>query len=144
MTEWEFPDAVDTTVKPSVTALKHCPFCGGKARYWRAGDLVKVRCADDKCHAQIGGWWHFAPEAAERWNRRAGNVVEHPCKVGDTVYWVGTRENSITSGTVESIRIDNCGVLLGILRPDGDIIRRPAEHVFLSREEAEAALEERG
>lgn len=59
-----------------------------------------------------------------------GRVVVLPCRVGDTVYFVSKRYkciNELTINSVESI------VLLG---------KKWGKRVFVSREEAEKALEE--
>jgi len=50
--------------------LKACPFCGGRAIYYGDCDMVRVQCAT--CGANTSGWWDESEEAAQEWNRRAG------------------------------------------------------------------------
>lgn len=56
--------------------LKPCPFCGGKAVMQsfstQREKCIRYRVICDKCGVE-NGWEHFkSEEAAEAWNRRAG------------------------------------------------------------------------
>lgn len=57
--------------------LKPCPFCGGKAKmvvytnYNDDNDYV-VNCT--RCDATVPIWHETPEEAAQCWNRRAGNA----------------------------------------------------------------------
>lgn len=57
--------------------LKPCPFCGGRAvmteypHLYVSSDYA-VRCKE--CDASIGFKFHTQKDAADVWNRRAGNV----------------------------------------------------------------------
>lgn len=84
-------------------------------------------CAMMSVFNSIGGY-DWLRELAEA--DKEGRVVVLPCRVGDTVYFVSKRYkciNELTINSVESI------VLLG---------KKWGKCVFVSREEAEKALEE--
>jgi len=70
-----------------------------------------------------------------------GLLIKLPCKVGDTVYWISPFRSGINQGKIEFININKFGLDLAIMRQEGVLIRRGLETVFLTREEAEKALE---
>lgn len=52
--------------------LKPCPFCGSEAEYYSDCEMVKVRCSNYDCLCHLVTWFDEPEEAAEEWNRRAG------------------------------------------------------------------------
>ena len=69
--------------------------------------------------------------------------VELPCKVGDFVYFIKARR--IMADIVSKFTIDRCGVMLQ--RVNGynlGYTDQLGEKIFLTHEEAEKALKERG
>jgi Lar family restriction alleviation protein len=77
--------------------LKHCPFCGGKARFFEHIDDVGdetggllIECSQCKASSAVMHAEKFDPKPllAESWNTRAGGPVKGdiPEKRGD--YWV--------------------------------------------------------
>jgi hypothetical protein len=73
-----------------------------------------------------------------------GRVVMLPCKVGDTVYWTSNFGKAIHHGKITALKISGFGIDLEIATPANLLFRCEAETVFLTREEAEAALKEAG
>lgn len=70
-------------------------------------------------------------------------MIELPCKVGDTVYWITRFCKSVNEGKVTAVVISKFGFDLGISQNMGGIqTRREFEKVYLTREAAEAALKE--
>ena len=77
-----------------------------------------------------------------------GRLVVLPCKAGDTVYEVTSRK-TISEYRVKAIRVElfctaiECNIVAGFV--DNSILGVPADEigktVFLTREEAKAALE---
>lgn len=70
-------------------------------------------------------------------------IVELPCKVGDDLYWISD-ENK-----VECLKNEIIGVVVKndgfeILDTDGNIDKLGTRFTYLTREEAEKALRERG
>lgn len=61
--------------RKTISELKPCPFCGGKAKIGEViPDWFKAHCADDNCiGCNTGKMYLTAQEAAESWNRRANN-----------------------------------------------------------------------
>ena len=61
--------------------LKPCPFCGSRAKIHKRSDgYYYVDCSLDNgfCHVIPRTWIYDTPEeAAEAWNRRAGEHSEH-------------------------------------------------------------------
>lgn len=79
----------------------------------------------------------------------ANGVVAPPCKVGDTVYRVLVNLNDIEPCTVTEFVHDECGTLLKCSSFDGvwtEFVHSAdiGKTVFLTHEEAEAALEKMG
>jgi len=76
---------------------------------------------------------------------REGRVVVLPCKVGDTVYWKSHFGTGINQGEIMAIKISIFGFDLEISQSQRNhlVIKREFEKVFLSREEAEAALQKK-
>lgn len=81
---------------------------------------------------------------------RAGWLVVMPCKIGDVVYEANKR-GFISTYKVISIHISECSVLIGWELIDGIYsslngfeVSALGKTVFLTREEAEAALKKRG
>lgn len=83
---------------------------------------------------------------------RAGRLVVLPCKVGDTVYVINRHLGQIFANTVISISVGNSTDLKNYIRTKwvGEkgnesirkwTLRQVGRYVFLSREEAEKALE---
>lgn len=81
-----------------------------------------------------------------------GLILRLPCKVGDTVYKIwscGKHGKSIAEFEVTRIRIDKHGIDFSILNPRGGLCRFCdifdfGKTVFVTREEAESALAEKG
>ena len=85
--------------------------------------------------------------------KNAGRIVELPCAVGDTVYWVtkscdenGREESAIHEGTIISFSLQNDGLWFYCRYKYGltfwHKIGYFGKTVFLTKEEAEAALKE--
>ena len=96
-------------------------------------------------------------EASQSKSDYAGNIglgqiadylIEHgvivlPCKVGDTVYYVtGIGHNLVKPAKVEEIIIDENGIKDLYVQGDGHNFENSFDIFFLTREEAEKALEE--
>lgn len=75
----------------------------------------------------------------------AHGVIVPPCKVGDTVYYLGGLYNSlIRSATVEEIIANSNGVSdLLVNSENGVTFENSIDIFYFTREEAEAALAER-
>lgn len=80
-----------------------------------------------------------------------GKLLKLPCAVGDTVYEVQDLRKRIQSYTVIAVHVSNCGNLYGWELKDGKGIFSNingfseyalGKSVFLTKEEAEAALKE--
>ncbi len=80
-----------------------------------------------------------------------GKLLKPPCAVGDTVYEVQDLRKRIQPYTVVAVHISNCGNLYGWELKDGKGVYSNVngfseyaigKQVFLTREEAEAALKE--
>ena len=80
-----------------------------------------------------------------------GKLLKLPCAVGDTVYEVQDLRKRIQPYTVVAVHISNCGNLYGWELKDGKGVYSNVngfseyaigKQVFLTREEAEAALKE--
>ena len=71
-----------------------------------------------------------------------GQLVALPCKVGDTVYWASNFGKAIHHGKITALKISGFGIDLEIATPANLLFRCEAETVFLTRDEAEAALKE--
>jgi len=111
----------------------------GKAYFWAtAQQALEKLCA----YEETG----LTPERAAGLAaaEQEGRLVVLPCKIGDTVYWVYEFSTEVLQGKVQAIKISEYGIGLDIVQ-----IRRgrgststwcSAEKVFLTREEAEAAL----
>lgn len=72
----------------------------------------------------------------------ANGVVVPPCKVGQTVYFLGgISGKSIKKATVEEIIINDCGVRDLLVTTENCVtFENSIETFFLTKEEAEAAL----
>ena len=70
-----------------------------------------------------------------------GRLLVPPCKVGDTVWYIPRGTRKIYSGICHCVSIQKGGVNIHLYDFDGDAATYPASRVFLTREEAEAALE---
>ncbi len=82
-----------------------------------------------------------------------GQLVVLPCKVGDTVYEVQELRKRIQPYTIIAVHISNCSILFGWEVKDDEGIYTNVngfcdyaigKTVFLTHEEAEAALEKMG
>jgi len=69
-----------------------------------------------------------------------GRLIVMPCKVGDTVWYIPSGTRKIYSGICHCVSIQQGGVNIHLYDFDGDAATYPASRVFLTREEAEAAL----
>ena len=70
-----------------------------------------------------------------------GRLIVLPCKVGDTVWYIPRGTRKIYSGICHCVSIQKGGVNIHLYDFDGDAATYPASRVFLTRKEAEAALE---
>lgn len=50
--------------------MKRCPFCGSEAELYGECYMVKVRCANYNCQAQISTWYDEPEDAIAAWNQR--------------------------------------------------------------------------
>lgn len=82
---------------------------------------------------------------------KQGKLLKLPCAVGDTVYEVQDLRKRIQPYTVIAVHISNCGNLYGWELKDGKGVYSNVngfseyaigKQVFLTKEEAEAALKE--
>lgn len=73
----------------------------------------------------------------------AGRLIELPCKVGDTVYLIGTFTGQLTEDKVCTIETNNTGIIL-VLNCGWAVFveQQLGNTVFLTKEEAEAKLKE--
>lgn len=89
-----------------------------------------------------------------RFSKPKSRYIELPCAVGDTVYWVtkscdenGREESTIHEGTIISFSLQNDGLWFYCRYKYGLTFWHKIEYfsktVFLNKEEAEKALEER-
>lgn len=70
--------------------------------------------------------------------------AELPCRVGDTVYYLGgIRKKHIKTAVVEEIIIDCSGIRDVVVTVDSGTFEMPFSIFFTTREEAETALAER-
>ena len=151
--------------------LKPCPFCGAEPNahtwQWRGKRMHKVHCEKIACLIRPSTNGFDTPgEAAAAWNvrhealqytrlaelaqaERDGRLVVLPCKVGDTVYEANKR-GFVSTYEVISIHVSSCSILVGWNLVDGIYsnlngfeISTLGKTVFLTREEAEAALKKR-
>lgn len=68
-------------------------------------------------------------------------VIVPPCKVGDTVYVVDKGLDVWWKGEVSSVGyVDLNNIQIGVIYDDGEVAICDADIVFLTKEEAEAAL----
>lgn len=142
--------------------LKPCPFCGAEPNahtwQWRGKRMHKVRCERSACLIRPSTNGFDTPgEAAAAWNARHealqyarlaeltqaekdGRLVVMPCKVGDLVYQIAVRKKylnrSMCTPYIKSVEIKTENAFKYM----NDI----GKTVFLTREEAEAALKKRG
>lgn len=72
-----------------------------------------------------------------------GRLVILPCKVGDTVWYIPSGTRKIYSGVCHCVSIQRGGVNIHLYDFDGDNATYSANRVFLTREEAEAAMKGR-
>lgn len=88
--------------------------------------------------------WTEPSEIAERLIED-GDVIVPPCRVGDTVYYLGGIRNSLVkSATVEEIIANSNGVSdLLVNSENGVTFENSIDIFYFTREEAEAALERR-
>ena len=88
--------------------------------------------------------WTEPSEIAERLIEN-GDVIVPPCKVGDTVYYLGGIRNSLVkSAVVEEIIANSNGVSdLLVNSENGVTFENSIDTFYFTREEAEAALAER-
>lgn len=88
------------------------------------------------------------PETGSFTDYLADYLIEHgvivlPCKVGDTVYYVtGIGHNLVKPAKVKEIIIDENGIKDLYVQGDGHNFENSFDIFFLTREEAEKALEE--
>ena len=99
-------------------------------------------CVVDKCFDKLGKYEDLEEQ---------GKLLKLPCAVGDTVYEVQDLRKRIQPYTVIAAHISNCGNLYGWELKDGKGVYSNVngfseyvigKQVFLTREEAEAALKE--
>ena len=70
---------------------------------------------------------------------RLEKAVELPCKVGDTVYYISFRR--VHKGKCHAITIQHNGVQVHLYDCEKDNASISGKHVYLTKEEAEAAKE---
>ena len=100
----------------------------------------RERLAERIRSAMCWGWTEPS-EIAERLIED-GDVIVPPCKVGDTVYYLGGIHRSLVkSATVEEIIANSNGVSdLLVNSENGVTFENSVDIFFLTREEAEQAL----
>lgn len=70
---------------------------------------------------------------------KQGLLLRLPCKVGDTIYFVDFEENDFDKATIESIEFGRNGFMINSDYEIGTYLS--AENLFLTKKEAEQALE---
>ena len=68
-----------------------------------------------------------------------GRLIILPVKIGDTVYYHSYYSKGVLHGKVKAITIDEHGAIITILNDAGQVIRKPIDKVYTTREEAERA-----
>ena len=74
---------------------------------------------------------------------RDGRLIELPCKVGGTVYRLNLLKNEIFESVIETIALGEAGFSCHYENGDWFLDYHIGKTVFLTREEAECALEGR-
>ena len=72
----------------------------------------------------------------------AGRLVELPCKIGDDIWWIDDEEPYVkcAKGDIKGIVITKDGIR--ILDKDGGLEKIGTQYCYLTREDAERALQE--
>ena len=126
--------------------LKPCPFCGKKESVIK-GDMIIV------CSAKLGGCgastgcYDTLKETIEAWNRRAEDLIEMPCKVGDKVYVCYESPYGVLETTIDKIIIHKEFTQVVFTNRSEFTVwdndwSTYKKSVFFTRDEAERALEE--
>ena len=119
-----------------------CELCYENCKAMREGNGDCSGCVVDKCFGKLGKYEDLEEQ---------GKLLKLPCAVGDTVYEVQDLRKRIQPYTVIAAHISNCGNLYGWELKDGKGVYSNVngfseyvigKQVFLTREEAEAALKE--
>ncbi len=119
-----------------------CELCYENCKAMREGNDDCSGCVVDKCFDKLGKYEDLEEQ---------GKLLKLPCAVGDTVYEVQDLRKRIQPYTVIAAHISNCGNLYGWELKDGKGVYSNVngfseyvigKQVFLTREEAEAALKE--
>jgi hypothetical protein len=131
--------------------LKPCPFCGGDVKIINAEELTinYHRSGGEQVVANCKDCIHFVvcdevpTKSADDCDffKDRSRFVELPCKVGDTVYYFNS-VGTIYSQRVSGFIVNYVGILI-----DSDVMfdsNLIGNKFFLTREEAEQALKERG
>lgn len=107
--------------------LKPCPFCGGEAKFKTISNAcghqfvtIEFEISCEKCGVSFPKRYRieiqlnecgsitmndYRMEAAEAWNRRADDLIEMPCKVGDKVYVCYESPYGVQETTIDKIII---------------------------------------
>ena len=119
-----------------------CDLCCEYCKATEEGNEDCRECAIKKCFDKLGEY-----ETLEE----QGKLLKLPCAVGDTVYEVQDLRKRIQQYTIIAIHTSNCGNLYGWELKDGKGVYSNVngfseyalgKTVFLTKEEAEAALKE--
>jgi hypothetical protein len=71
---------------------------------------------------------------------KQGLLKKFPYRIGDTVYWLSPFKTGINFGEILAIKMSKFGFDLEI-KTTGNVIRKEFEKVFLTKEEAQKAME---
>lgn len=130
--------------------LKPCPFCGNtnpiiQRRYVaQSKSIYAVQCG--KCYARMV-FLDRKYKAIEAWNRRAEDLIEMPCKVGDKVYVCYESPYGVLETTIDKIIIHKEFTQVVFTNRSEFTVwdndwSTYKKSVFFTRDEAERALEE--
>lgn len=150
--------------------LKNCPFCGSEAQFKNISNVCgdqsvtfgfEISCA--KCGVSLPKRYRVEfrlsksgaiktimdhrTNAVEAWNRRANDLIEMPCKVGDTVYVCYESPYGVLETTIDKIIIHQKHTQIVFTNRSEFTVwdndwNTYKKSVFFTRDEAEKALEE--
>ena len=109
--------------------------------YWRLKKYEDLDLSPEQIEAMQQHNHILIEELAEYEQlKKQGLLLKLPCKVGDTIYLLDYEERKFDEATVEEIMIDSEGLFINT--DYANYLHTKLEYVFLTKAEAEKALEE--